>query len=551
MPEATSPNTPPATIESLDLHVRSYRSALKSTHEITINSLTNSHLKMDPILHQFGSDPTKVDVSAIVYTVLRLPEEIDLIHKVIAAPTPEVFSALGFKDVNLWPNVTAPARRRKYHFHSVKKLLACFINSISDIDDLVNLLITYQVEWNKLHHLLKDHPLIELVTDEEFLSLSKAFGTDFQKRFERIKDHPLDLRIQLLAGSWVDYCKATQKWWKNISKVTNGKLHISKRPIYFVSSNAHSLVNLISGFALKEKTSLLEFIKKEKPDLYQIYESIRSGENNLPENDFLYFISRYYLDDPKNKVAKDNLETKINLTTIPSSKYLDINTQIISVRDIAASKHLDPRLKIKSPVKLSKSDALIFNIDYPLGFAAYHILSEVLENVREMRGVYVMGKAAVLNSEIGDIQIPRLVYDEHTGNSYIFRNCFNSFFPFVNNQGSILTNQKAVSVLGTYIENEALLKHYSEENLTVIEMESGPYLEAISEATFDHRHTTDETVDLNSAPFDLGIIDYTSDTPYSKARNMGVKTLTLDGIEPTYLASLAILQRIIEQEESH
>ncbi|KKT65442.1 MAG: hypothetical protein UW58_C0030G0001, partial [Candidatus Collierbacteria bacterium GW2011_GWC2_44_30] len=548
MSEVTNPNTPPATIESLDLHVRSYRSALKSTHEITINSLTNSHLKMDPILHQFGSDPSKVDISAIVYAVLRLPEEIDLIHKVIAAPTPEVFSSVGFKDVNLWPNVTAPARRRKYHFNKSKKLLACFINSISDIDDLTNLLITFQVEWNKLHLLLKENSLSDLVSTEELNSLSNAFGSDFQKRFERIKDHPLDLRIQLLAGSWVDYCKATQKWWKNISKITDGKLHISKRPIYFVSSNAHSLVNLISGFALKEKAGLLKFIKKEKPDLYEIYKSILAGENNLPENDFLYFISRYYLDNHQNHTAKNLLEKKINLTTIPSSKFLDINTQIISLKDIVSSKHLDPRLKIKSPAKLNKSDALIFNIDYPLGFAAYHILSEVLENVREMRGVYVMGKAAVLNSEIGDIQIPRLVYDEHTGNSYIFRNCFNTFFPFVNNQGSILTNQKAVSVLGTYIENEALLKNYSQENLTVIEMESGPYLEAISEATFDHRHTTNETIDLNSAPFDIGIVDYTSDTPYSKARNMGVKTLTLDGVEPTYLASLAILQRIIELE---
>ncbi|KKT67988.1 MAG: hypothetical protein UW64_C0032G0001, partial [Microgenomates group bacterium GW2011_GWC1_44_37] len=508
-------------------------------------SNVRSHQPQHPSRYHriFGSS-----ISAIVYAVLRLPEEIDLIHKVIAAPTPEVFSSVGFKDVNLWPNVTAPARRRKYHFNKSKKLLACFINSISDIDDLTNLLITFQVEWNKLHLLLKENSLSDLVSTEELNSLSNAFGSDFQKRFERIKDHPLDLRIQLLAGSWVDYCKATQKWWKNISKITDGKLHISKRPIYFVSSNAHSLVNLISGFALKEKAGLLKFIKKEKPDLYEIYKSILAGENNLPENDFLYFISRYYLDNHQNHTAKNLLEKKINLTTIPSSKFLDINTQIISLKDIVSSKHLDPRLKIKSPAKLNKSDALIFNIDYPLGFAAYHILSEVLENVREMRGVYVMGKAAVLNSEIGDIQIPRLVYDEHTGNSYIFRNCFNTFFPFVNNQGSILTNQKAVSVLGTYIENEALLKNYSQENLTVIEMESGPYLEAISEATFDHRHTTNETIDLNSAPFDIGIVDYTSDTPYSKARNMGVKTLTLDGVEPTYLASLAILQRIIELE---
>lgn len=550
MPEEFSPNTLPATVESLDLHVRSYRSALTSTHEITINSLTNSHLKMDPILHQFGSNPAKVDVSAIVYSVLRLPEEIDVIQKVIAAPTPDVFSSVGFTDVNLWPNVKAPARRRKYHFHEDKKLLACFIISISDIDDLVNLLITFQVEWNKLHFLLKDNLLEDLVTPEELSSLSKAFGSDFEKRFRRIKEKPLDLRFQLLAGSWVDYCKATQKWWKSISKSTDNKLHLSKRSVYFVSSNIHSIVNLISGFALKEKDNILKFIQEKKPELYQVYESIKTGENNLPENDFLYFVSKFYLDHSDKKAAKDLLESKVHLTTIPSSKSLDINTQIISVKDIAGSKYLDPRLKITSPVKLSQSDALIFNIDYPLGFAAYHILSEVLENVREIRGVYIMGKAAVLNSEIGDIQIPRLVYDEHTGNSYIFRNCFNTFFPFVNNQGSILTNQKAVSVLGTYIENEALIKKYSEENLTVIEMESGPYLEAISEATFDHRHTTNETVDLSDAPFDVGIVDYTSDTPYSKAKNMGVKTLTLDGLEPTYLASMAILQRIIELEES-
>ncbi len=550
MSESQNPNTPPATVESLDLHVRSYRSALTSTHEITINSLTNSHLKMDPILHQFGSDPNKVDVSAIVYSVLRLPEEIDLIQKVIAAPTPDVFSNHGFVDVHLWPNVKAPARRRKYHYDEVKRLLACFIISISDIDDLVNLLIAFQVEWNKLHLLLKNHTIDEILTSEEIGNLSKAFGSNFQKRFERIKDHPLDLRIQLLAGSWVDYCKATQKWWRSISKITDKKLKLSKRSVYFVSSNNHSILNLISGFALKEKESILKFLQEKKPELYQVYEAIKSGENHLPENDFLYFVTKFYTDIPENKDAKNALEEKIKLTTIPSSKSLDINTQIIAVKDLAGSKHLDPRLKITSPDKLSESDALIFNIDYPLGFAAYHILSEVMENVREIKGVYVMGKAAVLNSEIGDIQIPRLVYDEHTGNSYIFRNCFNTFFPFVNNQGSILTNQKAVSVLGTYIENEALIKKYSEDNLTVIEMESGPYLEAVSEATFDHRHTTDETVDLSTAPFDIGIVDYTSDTPYSKAKNMGVKTLTLDGLEPTYLASLAILQRIINLEES-
>lgn len=550
MTDKTIQDISQATIDSLKLHVRSYRSALKSTHEITIDSLTNSHLKMDPILHQYGSTNQIIDISSFVYTLLRLPEEIDLTNKIVAGPIPEVFAQAGFKDVNTWPKTTSPARRRKYHFHRADGVLACYINSISDIDDLVNLAITYQVEWNKLHNLLQINDINKLLTETELSNLSKALGENFEARLKKVKKEPKKLRIQLLAGSWVDYCKATQKWWKNIAKSADPKLKLTKRPIYFVSSNTHSIVNLISGYALKNKTEILEYTKQTNPTLYNILGKIKSKEISIQENDYLYFISRQFLHEPKNAEEKLKFEKKLKIDIIPSSKYLDINTQIIPVRSLAKSEFIDGRLKISDSNKLSNSDALIFNIDYPLGFAAYHILSEILENVQEIKGVYIMGKAAVLNSEIGDIQIPRFVYNEHTENSYIFNNCFNTFFPFKNLQGSILTNQKAVSVLGTYIENEALLKRYSEENLTVIEMESGPYLEAISEATFDHRHTMGETIDLNSTPFDVGIIDYTSDTPYSKAKNMGVKTLTLDGVEPTYLASLAILQRIINLEES-
>jgi hypothetical protein len=42
---------------------------------------------------------------------------------------------------------------------------------------------------------------------------------------------------------------------------------------------------------------------------------------------------------------------------------------------------------------------------------------------------------------------------------------------------------------------------------------------------------------------------YTSDTPYSRAKNLGAGALNLAGIEPVYLGSLAILQRIINLEE--
>ncbi|HEX8923980.1 MAG TPA: hypothetical protein VF828_04580, partial [Patescibacteria group bacterium] len=71
----------------------------------------------------------------------------------------------------------------------------------------------------------------------------------------------------------------------------------------------------------------------------------------------------------------------------------------------------------------------------------------------------------------------------------------------------------------------------------------------ITEATYDQQTPRNTIVDLNSAPFDIGIINYTSDTPYSKAKNLGSSHLTLNGVEPVYLGSLAILQRIIDLEE--
>jgi len=554
-----------STIDSIDLHVRSYRSALKSTHELTVNSLSNSHLRLEPILHPLANNPFQLDVAAFVYALLRLPTQIDQTQKIIIGQTPDVFTQAGYKQVENWAKVESPARRRTTFFHSQKHLLASFAASISDIDDLTNLLIAYQTEWNKFHTLLKtqyksyfkfksDLKIDKLtqtlnISPQDWKSLTTALGSKWPSRLQSIYQSPQNLRIQLLAGSWIDYTKTTQKWWKNVAKTVSPNLHISRQNIYFVSSNTHSLLNIFTGFVLKKQDFIISQIKQDRPQLYQVWQEIQSKQLFLHQNDFLYFAAKYYLDSPKIKKEFLQYQKNLGIIYVPNSHYLDSNVQIFPVKNLVKSKHLDPRLKITHPKKLSQSDALIFNIDYPLGFAAYHILTETLENVARVKGVYITGKAAVLNSEIGDIQIPRLVFDEHTQNTYMFNNCFNNFFPYTNNQGSILTNQKAVSVLGTYLENEALLQKYSENNLTIIEMESGPYLGAVAEATYDQPTPRNTIIDLNPAPMDIGIINYTSDTPYSKAKNLGTQHLTLDGVEPVYLASLAILQRIINLEE--
>ena len=557
-----------STIESIELHVRNYRSALKSNLEITVSSLTNYHLRMESILHPNGDNPNIVDFAAFIYSVLRLPPETDKTQLVLMGQNPQVFSEAGFPDVTSWRKIASRARRRTRYFNPHTHIGASFISSITDVDDIVNLLIAYQSEWNKFHTLLKTHyPTFHafsravrknlITTDmgispKDWQDFCTSLGKNYRLRLQRIYLRQQDLRLRLLAGSWIDYTKTVQFWWKNINtsySQTTSK-HLSQSNIYLVSSNLHSLMNLITGFPQSSKNHLLAHLKSDNSPLLDPWHQIQSQELHIPENDFLNFIFKDYSPLPEFKDKFLELQSKLGILSIPNADYLDVNSQIFPVSSLGKSKHLDSRLKITKPKKISDSSAIIINIDYPLGFAAYHILNEILENVGSVKGVYILGKAAVLNSEIGDIEIPRTIFDEHTQNTYLFNNCFNSFFPFPNHQGSILTNQKGVSVLGTFLENEALLKKYSENDLTVVEMESGPYLSAITEATYDQQLPRSTIVELNQAPLDVGIINYTSDTPYSQAKNLGAGSLNLNGIEPVYLGSLAILQRIINLEES-
>ena len=557
-----------SSIESIELNVRSYRSALKSSLEITVNSLTNSHLKMESILHPYGNNPDIVDISTLVYTLLRLPSTLDKTKLVVMGQSPEVFENGGYPNVTSWPKCPPTARRRVRYFNPSIHILAEIISSISDVDDVVNSIVAYQTEWNKLHHLLKLHypHLRDLkkaihskniintlkITPKDWQNLCQSLGKNYSLRFTRIYNLHHNLRIRLLAGSWIDYTKTTQLWWQNIEPHLASQKSPTKadRPVYFISSNTHSLLNLVTGQAVSHQKELLKLAQNHHPDLDNLWQNIQTSESFLHQNDFLYYLSKYMVDNQKYQQDWQKLQNKLDILSIPPTHFLNSTLQIFPVASLSKSKFLDSRLKITNAPKLQRATALIINIDYPLGFAAYHVLSEVLENINDIRGVYILGKAAVLNSEIGDIQIPRLTFDEHTQNSYIYKNCFNSFFPFPNNQGSILTNQKSVSVLGTFLENQALIDKYSENNLTVIEMETGPYLNAITESCYDLQTPRGTIVDLNSAPFDLGVINYSSDTPYSQAKNLGAGSLNLSGLEPVYLGSLAILQRIINLEES-
>jgi hypothetical protein len=114
--------------------------------------------------------------------------------------------------------------------------------------------------------------------------------------------------------------------------------------------------------------------------------------------------------------------------------------------------------------------------------------------------------------------------------------------------GSVLDNQKAVSAKGTYLQNRQYLDFYYRDNYTVVEMESGPYLNAIYEDQYLTRYPIGENINFARLPYELGILHYASDTPYTRGKNLGAGSLSYFGMDSTYACALAIVRRIFENE---
>jgi hypothetical protein len=112
----------------------------------------------------------------------------------------------------------------------------------------------------------------------------------------------------------------------------------------------------------------------------------------------------------------------------------------------------------------------------------------------------------------------------------------------------VLDNQKAVSGFGTFLQNRQYLDFYYNANYTVVEMESGPYLNAVYEDQYLLRYPMEENINFARLPYDLGILHYASDTPYTRGKNLGAGSLSYFGMDSTYACAIAILRRILEQE---
>src|SRR5205823_13736561 len=94
------------------------------------------------------------------------------------------------------------------------------IASMSDIYDLVPSLVSYQIEWNKLHKALQGVDLAEesareaaSASEDDCQRLHEAWGESFDSTLELVQKDECHVGLRLIGGSHLGYARMAARWW--------------------------------------------------------------------------------------------------------------------------------------------------------------------------------------------------------------------------------------------------------------------------------------------------------------------------------------------------
>jgi hypothetical protein len=556
--------------ELVEKNIRTYLTLLKGSVDIHLESFVEAHLEMEPSLHPLA-ESKEIDITAFLYAAIRLPDCIHAVRRVLLGQSEEVFKEAGIADIFDWREVTASARRRQTLFDG-RNTLAAFVTSISDVDDIVPSLVVFQIEWNKMHALLASSPLGEDLAErrvrageadeplrkalrinaEDWQLLHTGWGGGWDEKIRAIAAEPKGMRVTLIKGGFSEYRRVVQQWWTEISHHFEETL-LEFRPIYLTSSNMTAFSDLLCGFLPLHRDAVLEFALDMKLEGFERRWRQAEADRDEPGMaDLLYHATRDYLKDSESAARRyAEMEAEVGILSYNRRQTLDLPAQVIDLRNLMPER-MDPRLRARKIDALRESRAMIVNIEYPLGFAAYHVFSQIAASVKKILGVYIMGKAATMSARIGDIMIPNEIFDLHSKNTIFFKNCFSlKDFQELTRNIAVLDRQKALTVRGTFLQNQGMMQEYHREHFNSVEMEAGPYLCAVYEHLFPERYPMNATINLDNEAetlYDLGLLYYASDTPYHRRESLLSRSMGISGVESVYACSAAVLRKIFSRE---
>lgn len=503
--------------------------------------LRNSLLDLKPEIYGSISDSNKFELQGLLYVLDRLPEGIENCKYI------NLTSAEGL-DQTHFHKIVPPKRRRDCYRIDEEQMNIEITRGKSDIYDvLTHLTFMYleshkllnrmfvgpeneiSHEWERLSKLISsDHEIS--VSDREiaFVYLSDLLGRSFEevKNIHQqlsTKSNP-DKLFNIIYGLGTLAAKEKSEeeyrlirfsdnlinqvgqhvygniWAKNIKKELFRK-NILKRPIHIISSNMHSVLNVL--YAKKA----LNY--KNDNDL-NLYKELSEDQNKEKRKRVLEYA------------------VKNGLTKVDDKSGANIDVQIIDTSYF-----------------LNDNKAIIIVMDYAFGEQAYETMDELLKPYNnngdlihlDVQSISIMGKAGILEGNKGDIMIPTAHILEGTADNYFFTNELteNQFKKL--NLNTFTGNM--ITVLGTSLQNKFILNYFKNTswNTVGLEMEGAHYQKAIQIASKIRNHIS-ENVKVRYAY-------YASDNPLHTGSTLASGGLGRKGVEPTYAITEAILDQVL------
>ena len=292
-----------------------------------------------------------------------------------------------------------------------------------------------------------------------------------------------------------------------------------ERQLHVISANMHSVKNTLFSKAALGKKYAEKTLVKTALDL-----SKKEGQK---------------LNDKVSKYAESK-----GLVTLTDESGVNIAVQIIDLSKINITKLPN---EIKEEINEYSVDDLILVMDYAFGEQAYEAMDELLKpfesNGRKIKmrigSINIMGKAGILCGDKGDIMIPNAHVFEGSTDNYPFKNELKtSQFKL---DGIEVFAGTMITVLGTSLQNEDILKYFLKSSWSAIglEMEGAHYQKAIQVAS-KIRNSISSRVKLRYAY-------YASDNPLKTGSTLASGSLGAEGVEPTYAITIEILKGILSQ----
>ncbi len=519
-------------------------------------SLKEAMHALSPEIYGLMNDPEKVELDGLLYVIDRLPKGIEECQ-IINLISREGFEHSGF-------DVISPSKRRRNCYRvDEQQMYIEMTRGRSDIYDILTHLTFLYIESEKVKRNSLDHKgrktydwkmLCEIVEQEKqgknfniesaFTYLSNILGRTYEEtktayiKFSQDEgkhslfriiyglgtqaideiEHQRDREIRFSARlrERIGHHTYGEQWSNHIKSILVEKGLIG-RPFHIISANLHSFVNTIYGYhALGIKT---------QEELEALAHEISIEKKQA-----------------RAKKIKP-LAAKHGLIEIEDTSGTNIGVQII---DTAAL----PNNKITHELSIpEKTEApVLMVIDYAFGEQAYECMDELLK-VYEQDGksyrmnvtsVSIMGKAGILKGGKGDIMIPTSHVFEGTADNYPINNDF-KVSDFTGN-GLRVYAGAMISVLGTSLQNKDVLKHFLESSWKAVglEMEGAHYQKAIQSAS-KIRGSIRRNVKVRYAY-------YASDNPLETGKTLASGSLGSEGIKPTYLITVRILEKIFAKD---